>query len=228
VIVCASKTRHDADFWLLRYIEMWRRLFVLLFPVAVLSAPAILRGQAPPDQAAVPSFQAYGGYSYFFRSYDSTNQTPIHGGMNGWDASLRAPLPLFGSRFSPWLGLTADAAGAYRSDPPFELRPHTYFFLAGPQASIATGRSMLFAHAMAGVGLMNRSGLASLSSNATFAFDLGAGYDYAIREGWAWRVSLDYVNSHFNSSDGALQDLANSNGRITTGPVFRFDRFFRF
>lgn len=197
---------------------MWRRLFVLLLPAAVLTAPVILGAQTPADEAAVPSFQVYGGYSYFFRPYDSTHQTPIRGGMNGWDASLRVPAPWFGS----WFGIKADASGVYRSDPPFDLRPHTYFFLAGPQVSIVTGRSMLFAQGMAGVGVLNHAALASLKSNATFAFDLGAGYDYAFKEGWAWRISLDYLNSHFSSYDSAIQDLANSNGRISTGPVYRF------
>jgi hypothetical protein len=138
--------------------------------------------------------------------------------MNGWDASLRVPAP----RSRPWLGLKADALGAYRSDPPFDLRAHTYFFLGGPEVSITTGRSLLFAHALAGVGLLNNAALSSLNSNATFAIGFGAGYDYVFRQGWAWRVSLDYINSHFTSSDSAVQDLANSNGYFTTGPVFRF------
>jgi hypothetical protein len=200
---------------------MLQRLLVLLLPAVILLFPVFptaLLAQAAADQAYVPPFQAYGGVSYFFRSYDSTHQTPIRGGMGGWDASLRAPVPWFNS----WLGVTGDASGVYRSDARLDLYPRAYFFVAGPQVSIATGRSMIFAHGMAGVGLLNNAALPSLTSNASFALDLGAGYDYAFRPGWAWRISLDYMNSHFHSADSAVQDLANSNGRITTGPVFRF------
>ncbi len=197
---------------------MLRKSLVPFLPLLLSMFPISLKAQASPDQAVIPGFQAYGGYSYFFRSYDSTDQTPIRGGMSGWNASLRAPVPWL----SPWLGVKADASGIYRSDPLLDLHPHTYFFLAGPEIAIATGRSMLFAHALAGVGLLNNAAISSLTSNASFALELGAGYDYAFRSRWAWRVSLDYLNSHFDSSDSAVQDLANSNGRISTGPVYRF------
>jgi hypothetical protein len=43
--------------------------------------------------------------------------------MNGWNASFRAPALWF----SPWLGVKGDASGEYRSDPPFEFKPHVYF-----------------------------------------------------------------------------------------------------
>jgi hypothetical protein len=77
-------------------------------------------------------------------------------------------------------------------------------------------------HGLAGSAHLNDAALPSLTNNSTFAAALGGGADFALPRRWAWRVSFDYYNTHFHSSDNAVQQIANSNGRVTTGPVFRF------
>jgi hypothetical protein len=84
------------------------------------------------------------------------------------------------------------------------------------------GRSTIFAHGLLGSAALNESALPELKSNATFALALGGGIDVGLKRNIAWRVTADYYNTHFHSSNQALQELANSNGRVSTGPVFRF------
>jgi hypothetical protein len=198
---------------------MLRKVFFLVPMVAALCAPAAVRAQAGQSGFGAPSFELYGGYSYTFVPYDNTSQTPFSGGMNGWDSSLRVPLPMMPS----WLGVKGDVSGGYRSDDSLDLNPHAYFFLLGPQITAHTGRTTLWVHGLAGSAHLNNAALPSLTSNSTFALALGGGADFALGYGrLAWRVSLDYYNTHFHSSDSAVQQIANSNGRVTTGPVFRF------
>jgi hypothetical protein len=198
---------------------MLHKLFFSVLVIAVLCVPATAHAQVSQSWFGAPPFELYGGYSYVFRPYDSTSQTPIRGGMNGWDSSLRVPLP-----FTPaWLGAKGDVSGFYRSDGSLDLNPHTYFFLLGPQITAHTGRSTLWVHGLAGSAHLNNGALPSLTSKSTFALALGGGFDYAFaRRRLAWRFSIDYYNTHFHSSDNAVQQIANSNGRISTGPVFRF------
>jgi hypothetical protein len=197
---------------------MLRKLFFLLLLVAGAGAPAVAGAQADQSVYGNPPVELYGGYSYIFRPYDSTSQTPIKWGMNGWDSSLRVPLP-----FAPsWLGAKGDVSGGYRSDNSLDLNPRAYFFLLGPQVTAHMGRTTLWAHGLLGSAHLNNAALPSLTSNSTFALALGGGADIGLHRRWAWRVSLDYYNTHFHSSDSAVQQIANSNGRVTTGPVFRF------
>ena len=197
---------------------MLRKALFLLPMVAGLCAPAVAPAQVRQSGDTVPPFELYGGYSYIFHPYDSTSQTPITGGMNGWDSSLRVPLPVMPS----WLGLKGDVSRSYRTDDKLDLNPHSYFFLLGPQISAHIGQSTAWVHALAGSAHLNNAALPSLTSNSTFALALGGGVDFAVANRLALRVSLDYFNTHFHSSDSAVQQIANSNGRVTVGPVFRF------
>jgi hypothetical protein len=196
------------------------RKFPFLLPlVAAFCVPGLVCAQAGQSGFGAPPFELYGGYSYNFVPYDSTSQTPIGGGMNGWDSSLRVPLPML----PEWLGVKGDVSGGYRSDSSLDLNPHAYFFLLGPQITAHTGRTTLWVHGLLGSAHLNNAALPSLTSNSTFALALGGGADFALaHRRLAWRVSFDYFNTHFHSSDGAVNQIANSNGRVTTGPVFRF------
>jgi len=81
----------------------------------------------------------------------------------------------------------------------------------------------VWVNGLMGSAHLNNSALPSLTSNSTFALALGGGVDFALPgRRLAWRVSLDYYNTHFQSSDSAVRQIVNSNGRVTTGPVFRF------
>ena len=138
--------------------------------------------------------------------------------MNGWDASLRVPLPALPS----WLGAKGDVSGDYRSDGSLNLNPRVYFFLLGPQITAHMRTSTMWVHGLAGSANLNNSTLPSLKSNSTFALALGGGVDFGLAHRLAWHISLDYYNTHFRSSDNAVNQIANSNGRVTTGPVFKF------
>jgi hypothetical protein len=198
---------------------MLRKVPFLLPLIAALCAPAVLCAQARQSGFGNPPFELYGGYSYTFVPYDNTSETPFSGGMNGWDSSLRVPLPMV----PDWLGVKGDVSGSYRSDGSLDLNPRAYFFLLGPQITAHTGRTTLWVHGLVGSAHLNNAALPSLTSNSTFALALGGGADFGLaRRRLAWRISLDYFNTHFHSSDAAVNQIANSNGRVTTGPVFRF------
>jgi hypothetical protein len=192
---------------------------VLVFPI--FASPGALAAQTDEthytDHMPMPPYELYGGYSLVFRPYDHSNVNPVAGAMNGWDASLRVPLPLVGN----WLGVKGDVSGDYRNDSPV-FDPHAYFFLAGPQVSLHMGKSTLFAHVLVGSAHLNQNVIPSLKSGSTFAMAAGGGLDLGISRRLVWRVAGDFYNTNFQSSDATVQGVINSNGRISTGPVLRF------
>ena len=190
-------------------------IFLLLLPA--LAAPACLSAQTTPVHEPIPGFELYGGYSYVFRSYNDTLTNPVSGGMNGWDASLKVPLPIFGS----WLGIKGDVSGSYRNNSP-NFNPRSYFFLLGPQVSIHLGKSTLFAHGLVGSAHLNQDAIPSLKSDNTFAVAVGGGLDVGITRHWAWRITGDFYNTNYQSTDTNIKEIVNSNGRVSTGPVLRF------
>jgi len=196
---------------------MLRKLLFLFLLIPALAAPAGLSAQAAPDQRSIPNVELFGGYSYVFRPYDHTQTNPFTGGMNGWDASLKLPVPIFGS----WLGVKGDVSGSYRNDGP-DFNPHSYFFLLGPQVSVHLGRSTVFLHGLVGSAHLNDSALPNLKSDNTFAVAVGGGLDLGISRGLAWRIQADYYNTNYQSTNTNVREIVNSNGRFATGPVLRF------
>ena len=197
---------------------MFQKLLFLLLFISAFAAPAAISAQMRTINEAPPgNFELYGGYSYIFLPYDRTNTNPFSGGMNGWDASLRVPVPVVGR----WLGIKGDVSGNYRNDGP-NFNPHSYFFLAGPQLSVHFKRSTLFVHGMVGSSHLDQQVIPSLKSGNTFAMAVGGGVDMGISRALAWRVSGDFYNTHFQSSNATIQGIVNSNGRFTTGLVLRF------
>lgn len=196
---------------------MLRKLFLTLFAVSVLAAPALLPAQVRAGARRPGGVELYGGYSYVFKPYDHTNLNTITGGMNGWDASLKIPVPIFGS----WLGVKGDVSGSYRSDAP-DFNPHNYFFLLGPQVSAHLGLSTIFLHGLVGSAHLNDAALPNLKSNSTFAVAVGGGIDLGLSHGFAWRFTADYYNTNYQSTNANIREITNSNARISTGPVLRF------
>ncbi len=194
-----------------------RKLSFLLLLVSLLVLPVSLFAQVAPDDSAVPPVELFGGFAHFFHPYDHTQVNPFTGGMNGWDASLRLPVPLFGS----WLGIKGDVSGSYRNDSP-NFNPHAYFFLLGPQVSLHLGLSTIFLHGLVGSSHLNQSALPNLKSNNTFAVAVGGGFDFGISHGLAWRIKADYFNTNYQSTNSNIHEIINSNPRVATGPVFRF------
>ena len=163
----------------------------------------------------VPNVDFYAGYSYVFNTYNPTTTKYSVSGMNGWDASLK--LPILGQ----FLGIKGDVSGFYRNDSP-QFNPKTYFFLLGPQVGFHVGKSTLFAHGMVGSAHLTNAALPNLKSDNTFAVAVGGGLDIGVARWLAWRVTGDYYNTHYQATNQNFNEITNSNGRVSTGPVLRF------
>jgi opacity protein-like surface antigen len=191
--------------------------FILLV-LSLFAAPALLSAQAvAPGHRSVPNAELYAGFSHVFKSYDETSLNNFSGGMNGWDASLKLPVPFFGS----WLGAKGEVSGTYRSDQP-DFNPHSYFFLLGPQISTHVGRSTIFLHGLVGSAHLNDQAIPNLKSNNTFAIAVGGGFDVGLSRNWAWRIQGDFYNTNYQSTNANVHQIVNSNGRLSTGLVLRF------
>jgi opacity protein-like surface antigen len=197
---------------------MFRNSLLALLLVAALCAPACLNAQATPQREPVPNFELYGGYSYVFHTINYTNSGVATSGMNGWDTSLKIPLPVFNS----WLGLKGDVSGSYYKNNTPDFNPNAYFFLLGPQVSFHLGRSTLFVHGLVGSAHLNQEALPNLRDDNTLATAVGAGLDAGFSRHWGWRVTGDFYNTHFRSGNNTVQGITNSSGRVATGPVLRF------
>lgn len=203
------------------------RFFLLLIvSLGPICAPALAK--VPMPWSAVPPNELYGGYSYVTQSYDQTQDNSISGGMNGWQGSFKM-------RVLPWVGLKFDASGYYAQHQ--YTNPRTYFFLAGPQVSQHFGRYNVFVHGMVGIAHLNGgsqqgSFVPSASNNVGFplvskfslAAAIGGGVDRAFNHFLAWRITGDFLHTNFTPSGYAQNQLqlVSRDGRISTGPVFRF------
>jgi opacity protein-like surface antigen len=191
-------------------------LFAGIALLALSTAVTLSAQTAPPSQEA-PSWELYGGFSYVFHQYDPTFQHPVNGGMTGWDSSLKIPVPVFNN----WLGVVGDVSGHYASDS-FDFNPHQYFFLVGPQVQLHLSRSSIFLHGLVGSSHLASQALPNLDDDNTFAVAVGGGVDLGISHNFAWRFAGDWYNTHYRATNRNIDEIRNSNGRVATGPVFRF------
>jgi hypothetical protein len=195
---------------------MLRRFLPYLVLGLASVSPACLAAQSDNSaRGGVPNVDLYAGYSYVFNTYNPTSTSVSVSGMNGWDASLK--IPLLGS----FLGVKGDVSGFYRNDSP-QFNPKIYFFLVGPQVGFHMGRSTLFAHGMVGSAHLTSSALPNITSDNSFAVAVGGGLDIGVARWLAWRVTGDYYNTHYKATDQNFNEITNSNGRVSTGPVLRF------
>lgn len=199
---------------------MYRKLLSFVLFASVAGVPAAVSAQASPDNrygGGTPNFELYGGYSYVFRTFNPNSTSTAFTGRNGWDASFK--VPVFGS----FLGVKGDVSGSFLNnygDPNLNVRSLT--FLLGPQVSVHMGRSTLFAHGMVGSAHLSQKPLPDLRSDTTLALAVGAGLDIGFARNFAWRITGDYFNTHYQATDQNIREILNSNGRISTGPVLRF------
>lgn len=194
---------------------MFRRFIAPVLLAALAGAPLCGFAQSSYEAHGANSVELYGGYSYVFNTYNPTQNTVSTAGMNGWDASLKFPI------LGTFLGIKGDVSGFYRNDAP-NFNPKAYFFLLGPQVGMHVGRSTLFAHGMVGSSRVTSSALPNIKSDTTFAVAVGAGLDIGVSRWLAWRVTGDYYNTHYQATNRNLNEIINSNGRISTGPLLRF------
>ncbi len=197
-------------------LRMLLRFFSPVLLAALVAAPVCLKAQAAAEaRNGAPNVDLYAGYSYVFNTYNPTSTTVSTAGMNGWDASLKIPL------LGAFLGIKGDVSGFYRNDSP-NFNPKAYFFLVGPQVGFHMGRSTLFAHGMVGSAHLTSSALPNIEDDNTFAVAVGGGLDIGLARNFAWRITGDYYNTHYKATNRNFNEIINSNGRISTGPVLRF------
>jgi hypothetical protein len=195
---------------------MLRRFFPFPALALLLAIPVGAHAQSyESGRGGVPNVDLYAGYSYVFNTYNPTTTSYSVSGMNGWDASLKFPI------LGQFLGIKGDVSGFYRNGSP-QFSPKTYFFLIGPQVGFHIGKSTLFAHGMVGSAHLTNSALPNLRSDNTFAVAVGGGLDIGVARWLAWRITGDYYNTHYKATNQNFNEIINSNGRISTGPVLRF------
>lgn len=199
---------------------MFRKSCSLALVATVASLPGAMTAQdTVPHYLPTPNFELYGGYSYVFSDFGSPSERFHTHGMNGWDVSLKVPL------IGPWLGIKGDVAGVYDTDNTPEFNPRAYYFLLGPQVTIPFGRSRFWAHGLVGSSNVSDSTLPDLHTTNQLAVAVGGGFDAGIGRRLAWRFAGDYYNTHWHqtsTTNSTVSEILNSNGRISTGPVFRF------
>jgi hypothetical protein len=199
-----------------------RKIFPLLLLTAALALPASMHAQITKTSVReqVPPFELYGGYSYVFsETTNSLNQVSTNG-LTGWDTSFKVPLPIL----PDWLGIKGDVSGNYYRHNSIEpnFTPKAYYFMLGPQVSAHLGRSTVFLHGLVGSAHVSQNALPNLRTANTLAVAVGGGLDAGFSRHWAWRVTGDYYNTRYRATDNNVEEVLNSNGRIATGPLFRF------
>lgn len=132
-------------------------------------------------------------------------------------------------KFLPWVGIVADLSRHYGSEdftrvcninPPAcspgraTVNATVSSVMFGPRVSVPIGRFTPFAHALLGISHIRDSGAAS-NSDTAFATAVGAGLDYKLIKGLAWRFQGDELHTRFF---GGTQD----HFRFSTGIVLRF------
>ncbi len=146
-----------------------------------------------------------------FGGYQWTNVGPGAGmdrlNFNGWNAQLSG-------YFNKNVGITADFAGAYKSESGASL--HLYSYLFGPTFRAPGKKITPFAHALFGAARLSGSALDLSAAENAFAYALGGGVDVNAGKHAAIRIGqFDYLGSHFESEN-------QKNFRYSAGIVFKF------
>jgi len=169
----------------------------------------------PPVAAYGPTYDVSCGYSYLSSTIPSAGRV----GLNGLDATGHAD-------FFPHWGAAVDA-GYVRTSNVLSTGQsgYTLTFLAGPVFYPSEhGRTRIFAHALAGAGLVDAavpvSGTRYLHGWVERpAYALGGGIERSIVGPFAVRLSGDYLRTAYADSTGAVR--SQNNLRVTASIVFR-------
>jgi Outer membrane protein beta-barrel domain len=173
-----------------------KKLLAVVITVIVVSIPMLCQDY--------PKAEVFGGYQY-------TRIEPGRGiggeNFNGWNAAVTGNV-------NPWLGVTGDFSGAYKSISGVSLKQHTFMF--GPTvASHSSDKFTPFVHALFGAARSSASVSGAGVSDTSFAMALGGGVDVGVRS-FALRLGqFDYLMTRFG---GATQN----NFRYSAGIVFKF------
>ena len=190
-----------------------------------------------------PKATIFGGYTYLRNGGNSLLSNSTVGGsnsLNGWEGQGTY-------NFTPYLGITADVNGMYRTVASLSLLPglsasanqRLYSFLFGPTVTANFGRVAVFGHALfgeahsslgAGLSLPIIGGLSQgLTGANAFAMAVGGGVDIPLSRHFAIRAAqLDLLRTQFSSLDAFSTGLSNSSSgaqnsfRYSAGVVFNF------
>jgi opacity protein-like surface antigen len=165
----------------------------------IASAALLVLLSVPTMAQNTPEAEVFGGFS----TYLNSPQT-----MHGWNASIIGNV-------NHYLGIKGDFSGFYKTKDGLRLRLHT--FTVGPQLSSRKNRKILpFVHALFGVAHAS-AGFQDLAySNSSFAMNFGGGMDWVVHKNVAIRVIQTDLLVTYLGRD------ASTDGRISTGIVFRF------
>lgn len=188
-----------------------KRLLGLFWILAAFAGPAIAQD--------VPKIDLSAGYSLRLFNPNSA----VYHGMNGWYASGNYNI------FKRWLGVEIDGEGAYL-DQGTNGRTQIYNLLAGPRFYPFGHRKLTtFAHVLLGEGYYRNSTPpnAGYPNNveSTYApsWEVGAGFDLALKEHWGIRlIELDAGQTRF-SVPGTLT-ATQSDYRASVGLTYRFGK----
>ena len=169
--------------------------------LAVLAFVALMSLAIPASAQLIPHGNVYAGVSY-------AQLTPVidQQSFRGWNGSGEM-MPF--ARFTH-LGFVVDASGFYRNNRFGSIK--YYNFAGGPRLSIQYDKWRPFVHAMAGIDLVNSSGIIY----RPLVIDIGGGVDYKLFfKNFSWRVQGDYMHSHY-------ANVYQNDYRASTGIVWRF------
>ncbi len=146
-----------------------------------------------------------------FGGYQWTNIGPGSGfdrvNFNGWNAALTGYM-------NKNFGITADFAGAYKSESGASVKLHSFMF--GPTFRGSMDKVTPFAHALFGAAHANAGFGGSSGSDNAFAYAIGGGLDFNTGKNLALRVGqFDYLGTHFGGEN-------QSNFRYSAGVVLKF------
>lgn len=147
-------------------------------------------------QAQTRKFEAFAGYSF-----QRVEGFPSNANMSGWVGELTY-------KFTPYLGVTADASAQYGTLTGSRINYHN--ILVGPEISLPRKISP-FVHVLLGDG---RSSVFGVTSK-TFAVAIGGGVDYRVNDLVSVRMA------QFDVITGATKQTS-SDGRFSAGIVFHF------
>lgn len=189
--------------------KFWLSLVAMALPVA-LGGQTVLAQVVKPVADTAPALQRYEVYAG--AAYSSANQVKGSSALVGFNIGADAKL-------KKWFGGVVDYG--YYSGSSGVAKPTVTTFLAGPEFSIPSDSLTGFFHVMFGGAHTNYPGEVP---DVSFAYAVGGGFSYKVKEHWAVRLSGDAIISSFvlDPNKQGFSPHARSNGRAVAGLAYRF------
>jgi hypothetical protein len=189
--------------------KFWLSVVAFALPVAFSGVTAVGQVAKPVAEAAntFQRYELYGGVAY-----SSANQVKGSSALIGYNLGADAKL-------KKWFGGVADY-GWYGASSGV-AKPTVTTFLAGPEFYIPSGSLTGFLHVMFGGA---HTGYTGTIPDVSFAYAVGGGFSYKVRDHWAVRLSGDGIVSSFvyDPNKQNFSPHARANGRAVAGVAYRF------